>query len=120
MNFAAPVRCRGSCQRWPSSRSSTRPAKGACLIACRCALCRPHGGRSSCAMASSIVPPMNYAPCRSYVNGCERETFGSREAGSLDRKRVVEGKGVSVRVDLGGRRILKKKNEKTINHIQNK
>src|SRR3546814_12572438 len=26
-----------------------------------------------------------------------------------DRKRVVEGKSVSVRVDLGGRRILKKK-----------
>src|SRR3546814_19812331 len=27
----------------------------------------------------------------------------------VDRKRVVEGKGVAVRVDLGGRRILKKK-----------
>src|SRR3546814_18691267 len=27
-----------------------------------------------------------------------------------DRKRVVEGKSVSVRVDLGGRRIIKKKN----------
>src|SRR3546814_11715346 len=27
-----------------------------------------------------------------------------------DRKRVVEGKGVSVRVDLGGRRSIKKKN----------
>src|SRR3546814_15894143 len=27
-----------------------------------------------------------------------------------DRKSVVEGKGVSVRVDLGGRRIIKKKN----------
>src|SRR3546814_18146909 len=27
----------------------------------------------------------------------------------LDRKSVVEGKSVSVRVDLGGRRILKKK-----------
>src|SRR3546814_20124282 len=32
----------------------------------------------------------------------------------LDRKSVVEGKSVSVRVDLGGRRIIKKKtNEKT-------
>src|SRR3546814_15408472 len=28
-----------------------------------------------------------------------------------DRKRVVEGKSVSVRVDIGGRRILKKKKE---------
>src|SRR3546814_11572611 len=30
----------------------------------------------------------------------------------LDRKRVVEGKGVSVRVDFGGRRIIKKKKTK--------
>src|SRR3546814_12318348 len=30
-----------------------------------------------------------------------------------DRKSVVEGKSVSVRVDLGGRRIMKKKKEKT-------
>src|SRR3546814_16066386 len=29
--------------------------------------------------------------------------------GLLDRKRVGEGKSVSVRVDLGGRRIIKKK-----------
>src|SRR3546814_17203031 len=32
-----------------------------------------------------------------------------------DRKSVVEGKSVSVRVDLGGRRIIKKKKEKTKN-----
>src|SRR3546814_11367170 len=31
-----------------------------------------------------------------------------------DRKSVVEGKSVSVRVDLGGRRILKKKKKKQI------
>src|SRR3546814_15399198 len=30
----------------------------------------------------------------------------------IDRKSVVEGKSVSVRVDLGGRRIIKKKNNK--------
>src|SRR3546814_13041425 len=30
-----------------------------------------------------------------------------------DRKSVVEGKSVSVRVDLGGRRIIKKKNNTT-------
>src|SRR3546814_18213976 len=34
-----------------------------------------------------------------------------REVGE-DRKRVVEGKSVSVRVDLGGGRIIKKKNTK--------
>src|SRR3546814_20602069 len=31
-----------------------------------------------------------------------------------DRKSVVQGKSVSVRVDLGGRRILKKKKKSTI------
>src|SRR3546814_11542322 len=31
----------------------------------------------------------------------------------VDRKSVVEGKSVSVRVDLGGRRIIKKKNKTT-------
>src|SRR3546814_20029476 len=35
---------------------------------------------------------------------------------ALDRKSVVSGKSVSVRVDLGGRRIIKKK--KYINHIE--
>src|SRR3546814_11809765 len=30
----------------------------------------------------------------------------------VDRKSVVEGKSVSVRVDLGGRRIIKKKKQK--------
>src|SRR3546814_20678409 len=32
----------------------------------------------------------------------------------LDRTSVVEGKSVSVRVDHGGRRIIKKKNKKTL------
>src|SRR3546814_14202433 len=36
----------------------------------------------------------------------------TNEAGHTDRKRVVEGQSVSVRVDLGGRRILKKKTKK--------
>src|SRR3546814_20203762 len=34
----------------------------------------------------------------------------SRRDQATDRKSVVSGKGVSVRVDLGGRRIIKKKN----------
>src|SRR3546814_16053030 len=36
---------------------------------------------------------------------------------SLDRKRVVQGKGVSVRVDLGGRRNLKKNNKQRSRQI---
>src|SRR3546814_12112072 len=41
------------------------------------------------------------------------ETIGSRfpELPTGDRKSVVEGKSVSVRVDLGGRRNLQKKNK---------
>src|SRR3546814_14201427 len=34
----------------------------------------------------------------------------------IDRKSVVEGKSVSVRVDLGGRRIIKKKKQITNKH----
>src|SRR3546814_13189361 len=37
-----------------------------------------------------------------------------------DRKRVVEGKSVSVRVDLGGRRSIKKKNQNTSNKCKKK
>src|SRR3546814_11555797 len=33
---------------------------------------------------------------------------------SIDRKSVVSGKSVSVRVDLGGRRIIKKKKQTTL------
>src|SRR3546814_12553433 len=43
-----------------------------------------------------------------YLIGCE---MGFRYQG--DRKSVVLGKSVSVRVDLGGRRIIKKKNNIT-------
>src|SRR3546814_15686376 len=46
-----------------------------------------------------------------------REQARAHEAGDLsDRKSVVEGKSVSVRVDLGGRRINKNKKNNTI-HI---
>src|SRR3546814_15486979 len=40
------------------------------------------------------------------------ETCWTAECEEQDRKSVVEGKSVSVRVDLGGRRILKKKTKK--------
>src|SRR3546814_14430484 len=35
----------------------------------------------------------------------------------LDRKSVVSGKSVSVRVDLGGRRIIKKKNKSDLTFV---
>src|SRR3546814_13894743 len=37
-----------------------------------------------------------------------------------DRKSVVEGKSVSVRVDLGGRRVIKKKKPKAIRKRNNR
>src|SRR3546814_11184812 len=43
-----------------------------------------------------------------------REASG---APHLDRKSVVEGKSVSVRVDLGGRRIIKKKKQTKIEQM---
>src|SRR3546814_15004150 len=42
-------------------------------------------------------------------------TCRRRGRGRRDRKSVVEGKSVSVRVDLGGRRIIKKKRVHTNN-----
>src|SRR3546814_16820459 len=44
-----------------------------------------------------------------FAGACARWRLG-RTTG--DRKSVVSGKSVSVRVDLGGRRIIKKKNAK--------
>src|SRR3546814_16401040 len=38
--------------------------------------------------------------------------FGPRESADEDRKSVVKGKSVSVRLDLGGGRIIKKKKTK--------
>src|SRR3546814_11549731 len=43
---------------------------------------------------------------------CIVEPIAGSTGALIDRKSVVEGKRVSVRVDLGGRRIIKKKNKK--------
>src|SRR3546814_20906292 len=45
---------------------------------------------------------------------CQIETFAREPANGEDRKSVVSGKSVSVRVDLGGRRIIKKKKLMTL------
>src|SRR3546814_20122241 len=47
----------------------------------------------------------------------ERVDPAAAGADAADRKSVVSGKSVSVRVDLGGRRILKKTNNDDHNHI---
>src|SRR3546814_17215509 len=52
---------------------------------------------------------------RPFSRGFRRASAGqtSGGAGRIDRKSVVQGKSVSVRVDLGGRRIIKKKKNTT-------
>src|SRR3546814_17201694 len=46
------------------------------------------------------------------------DQWGTRQA-RIDRKSVVKGKSVSVRVDLGGRSIIKKKTNTNIQATQN-
>src|SRR3546814_17658125 len=47
-----------------------------------------------------------------------KEGDGSHSAARRDRKSVVSGKSVSVRVDLGGRRIVKKTNKQEMTRTQ--
>src|SRR3546814_17397578 len=61
------------------------------------------GGRPFEAAAQD---PGARAQCRGAADRAQRR---SRGAGRRDRKSVVSGKSVSVRVDLGGRRLIKKK-----------
>src|SRR3546814_13549102 len=42
------------------------------------------------------------------------DQVGAKRCGHRDRKSVVSGKSVTVRVDLGGRRIIKKKTKKKL------
>src|SRR3546814_20171113 len=100
------------------ARSRDRPCP--CCCPCRCCLCRTcpcfrcchdpkrgHGRRRCRVLA---------CPCfRHGRGGCPRAPFRGRSAtrprgpDGRDRKSGGEGKGVSVSVDLGGRRIIKKK-----------
>src|SRR3546814_12317602 len=84
---------------------AARPAPGAGT---------PRGGRS-------IRPPRMHArhrrgefPARAGRRARRRGRGDARvDLARADRKSVVEGKSVSVRVDLGGRRIIKKKKNQT-------
>src|SRR3546814_16316797 len=71
--------------------------------------------RSTSAPAAPIGAPMpsGAGPSRrtgtSRCSGTARRAQPSAGGPGSDRKRVVSGKSVSVRVDIGGRRIIKKK-----------
>src|SRR3546814_16981257 len=56
------------------------------------------------------------SPCGSSPD-CRHRRSGPQYPWSCDRKSVVWGKSVSVRVDLGGRRIIKKKTEKSAIYV---
>src|SRR3546814_14455659 len=71
------------------------------------------GGRASVTTAAHLE---HLHGCTS--TSCSRPMAHQRPTGRtsrtvVDRKSVVSGKGVSVRVDLGGGRIIKKKKKKT-------
>src|SRR3546814_13895064 len=66
------------------------------------------------AAAELGVAPMLLPPLEPEVIGWLRTAFTGdvRRLRRADRKSVVSGKSVSVRVDIGGRRIIKKKKQK--------
>src|SRR3546814_12820592 len=69
--------------------------------------------------AAQMVGDEDQAGLRGQQVDLSLGTNGVAQAGQAevgDRKSVVEGKSVSVRVDLGGRRIIKKKNNNTKQH----
>src|SRR3546814_20155734 len=99
----------------------------------RCALVT---GVQTCALPISSMPPITVTPTGwrapapapvAVASGSTPNTRASavistalkRFSAPADRKSVVEGKSVAVRVDLGGRRIIKKeKNKQTLLSIK--
>src|SRR3546814_15223735 len=85
----------------------------------RCALVT---GVQTCALPIYLLQrhaaPQREGPARSDCRICRQAGMADRKNSSRrdcgDRKSVVEGKSVSVRVDLGGRRNIKKKKKRDI------
>src|SRR3546814_18885362 len=65
--------------------------------------------------ASKAAPGIDVYSYARYVSGGQGEGSQVDALAAADRKRVVSGKSVSVRVDLGGRRFIKKTNQEN-NH----
>src|SRR3546814_17336244 len=75
---------------------------GSCVHRCRVDACATGGQRCAPALATEVA---------AVPGGLDREAFSgcSGEMYQSDRTSDVKGKSVSVRVDLGGRRIIIKK-----------
>src|SRR3546814_15352698 len=69
--------------------------------------------------AAGVTVIVNTNRTAANAKGTE-DTLRAAGLGELDRKSVVSGKSVSVRVDLGGRRIIKTKNHKFEHSITKK
>src|SRR3546814_11500594 len=86
-----------------------------------CPRCSPHKPPpyspvtcGPCAMLALGGPALAALPASRSASSWRRSSSIASPAvpGGQDRKSVVKGKSVSVRVDLGGRRIIKKKKKK--------
>src|SRR3546814_12683183 len=86
-----------------------RIADASPVAASRLSPVRPAALNSKGQAPFSVVRPAGALPAERLC--CCWHAAGRRDCRARqDRKSVVEGKSVSVRVDLGGRRIIKKKN----------
>src|SRR3546814_20584651 len=92
------------CAAGSSARAhKTRHWQRCCFCIGRCSLSSCHGSKTSRAPSNGNASPLCCLnrKCSGYC--------ATSAASRADRKSVVEGKSVSVRVDLGGRRIIKTK-----------
>src|SRR3546814_12469350 len=88
----------------PHSFADTLPIAAAAHESRAAALVRG----TDAAQGTIVAAPLRAALPRSALESAARYYRGRARAGP-DRRSVVEGKSVSVRVELGGRRIIKKK-----------
>src|SRR3546814_12623678 len=88
--------------------------------------CATLRGQSECGHQSNDKQHADYCPIQAYNHLDHNFPFAGKHihqaafpqlAANEDRKSVVWGKSVSVRVDLGGRRIIKKKNTQTTDRM---
>src|SRR3546814_18806969 len=91
------------CLFFPGRRRHTRCALVTGVQTCALPICIPPAASVLLQKASGYPEDRRVAP-RSFQG-----TAASASVGCVDRKSVVEGKSVTVRVDLGDRRFIKDK-----------
>src|SRR3546814_20168500 len=73
---------------------------------------RDHRGAGIGGHRFEVTEEIGAEPVAGQIDARRDGRFRQQFAGFLDRKSVVSGKSVSVRVDLGGRRLINKKTTK--------